>query len=119
VEERRDLLRADLLGLPAPQRPAGEELLGLAQRLALEARKLAEITPALGEPQAEAPTLPPGTVRLHDAVSSRLLEVAAAVDEARTAVASPLPDQRAMSEALLRLREEIDRFRSALPTGGD
>ena len=61
----------------------------------------------------DADTLPHGTSR--DRIAARLLEIAAALDDALAVAHQPTPGGEAASGALARLREEIGFARKALP----
>ena len=99
--------------LPAAQRILMGELL----REAVESETLAVSLAAQARTETgddpEGPTLPHGTAR--DRTASRLLEIAAALDDALEVAQQPAPDRAAASGALSRLREEIEFARKALP----
>jgi hypothetical protein len=78
----------------------------LAMTLAENAQPAAPIS-------AEAETLPRGASR--DKLAGRLLEIAAALDDALELAAQPSPDTHALSGTLSRLRAEIEFARRALP----
>ena len=108
-------LRERLGRLPAAQRMLLGELLHEAaetEKAALSlSTRLPPSAPAGDDP--DAATLPQGTSR--DQTASRLLEIAAALDDALAVAEQPAPDAAARSGALARLREEIEFARKALP----
>ena len=106
-------LRERTARLPAAQRMLMGELLheaSLTETLAVSmAARSGDDSPDLPETQ----TRPQGNSR--DQVVSRLLEIAAALDDALEVAEKPAPDSAAASGAISRLREEIEFARKALP----
>ena len=108
-------LRERTAKLPAAQRMLMGELLREAVETGTRAVSLAARAPAARGDEPEGETLPQGVSR--DRAASRLLEIAAALDDALAlAVAEqPAPHGASASGALSRLREEIEFARKALP----
>ena len=106
-------LRERTAKLPAAQRMLMGELLREAVETGTLAVSLAARAPAARADEPEGETLPPGVSR--DRAASRLLEIAAALDDALAVAEQPAPDGASASGALSRLREEIEFARKALP----
>ena len=104
--------RAD--AAPQATRALLADLIEVGDRMRDSARDLADQAAALDDPLAgpEAQTLPPLAASARDAALGRLLEMAAALDDALAAAGSDAPTASAL---LKRLREETDFARKALP----
>ena len=99
--------------LPAAQQMLLGDLLVEARATETVALALAERAPPEAPDLPDAETLPGGTSR--DRAKARLLEIAAALDDALAVVEQPTPDGAAASGALSRLRAEIEFARKTLP----
>ena len=106
-------LRERCAALPAPQRMLLDDLLREAGETESVAVTLAGSAAAAMIDDPDADTLPHGTSR--DRIAARLLEIAAALDDALAVAHQPTPGGEAASGALARLREEIGFARKALP----
>ena len=106
-------LRERCAALPAPQRMLLDDLLREAGETESVAVTLAGSAAAATADDPDADTLPHGTSR--DRIAARLLEIAAALDDALAVAHQPTPGGEAASGALARLREEIGFARKALP----
>lgn len=118
IARRVERIRAHA-SLAGPRRELVEELAATAERMRASAAALADgaaaVPDALSD-DAAADTLPPGAFLERDAAVARLLEVAAALDEAWAQVELPSGDLSRQSQLLRRLEEETAFARRALPT---
>jgi hypothetical protein len=113
IARRVRALRDRAAALPAAQQMILGDLLQEAATTEALATRLAENAQPAAPVSAEAETLPQGTSR--DRLAGRLLEIAAALDDALAVADQAEPDSQSASGALQRLRDEIDFARRALP----
>jgi hypothetical protein len=113
IARRVARLRQKVETLPDAQKMILDDLLREAAETQSLAVRLAENAQPAAAALPEAETLPHGTSR--DRLAGRLLEIAAALDDALEIAAQPSPDAQAASGALSRLRAEIAFARQALP----
>jgi tRNA A-37 threonylcarbamoyl transferase component Bud32 len=106
-------LRDRYAALPAAQQMLLGDLLREAGATESIAIALAARAPPERLDRPEAETLPYGASR--DRTAGRLLEIAAALDDALAVAERPTPDSASATGALSRLREEIEFARMALP----
>jgi hypothetical protein len=114
IARRVARLREKAEAAPAATRMLLEELIEAGERLRESARELADRTAVLDDPLAgpEAKTLPPMAAAARDAALGRLLEMAAALDDALAAGTSDGPSASAL---IKKLRDETEFARTALP----
>jgi hypothetical protein len=107
-------LRETAESAPAATRLLLADLIDAGDRLRDAARELADRTAVLDDPLAgpDAKTLPPMAASARDAALGRLLEMAAALDDALATAASDGPSASAL---IKRLRDETEFARTALP----
>ena len=111
-------LRDRFVRLPPAQRMLLTDLLQEAGELELVAVTMAaRVAPAAPSDDPEARTLPQGVSR--ERTAGRLLEIAAALDDALAAAVEQTPQGTSPSQALSRLRAEIEFARKALPEHED
>jgi hypothetical protein len=113
IARRVARLRERTAVLPAAQQMILDDLLREAAQTESLAASLAESAQPPAPVTPEAETLPQGASR--DRLAGRLLEIAAALDDALAVAAEPLPDAQSASGALSRLRGKIEFARRALP----
>ncbi|MBS2022159.1 MAG: serine/threonine protein kinase [Deltaproteobacteria bacterium] len=120
IARRITRLKARAENASSLHQPLLAELVETAERMQESVTGLADVAAVLPDDMSAASpvdqTIPHGTSRARDAAVTRLLEVAAALDEAWLVLDHPGGDLSVHSKLLSRLREETELARSGLPT---